>query len=360
MGNFTTKKSPIPFNLSENYWLEKLELIFKSVVKDLRIVPLPGDASTRRYFRLTFRKKFQEQAKLSAILMWMEEPELEKEPDFSIIAKYLRDLDLPTPKIFHHDVEKGFLFLEDFGDILLSDLIDQDQSLDKKRTWYRKAVILLAELQSRATKHISPECPAFHLKFDIEKLMWEFNFMLTHYVEGLKKHSLSSQGLGDIHRSFKPICETLAAQKFYFTHRDYHSRNLMVQDGQLKILDFQDARMGPCQYDLVSLLKDSYVPLEENLIREMVDLFIQLKENKEGKRTNRQDFYNIFDLMAIQRNLKALGTFAFQKMHYNNESYLPYIPNTLSYVRQTLERHPELLSLRDTLAKYIPEVIAPS
>ena len=350
----STTEKPAKFpGLPENYWREKLESIFQQPVADLKITPLAGDASTRRYFRLTFRGT---QKKLAVILMWLEKPEHEKESDFTRLAKFLRGLDLPAPEVFHHDSENGLLFLEDFGDTLFLDFVGPDQSPGTRKTWYRRAVTLLAEMQVRATRHIGPDCPAFHLRFDVEKLMWEFDFMLTHYVEGLKKRSLSPRDLAEIRAAFQPVCETLAAQSLCFTHRDFHSRNLMVQNDRIKILDFQDARMGPCQYDLVSLLKDSYVHVDDELVREMTEWFIQLKENAEGRKTDRQNFLHIFDLMAIQRNLKAVGTFAFQKMQHGTGRYLTYIPNTLGYVRQALGRHSELAPFRDTLAKYIPEV----
>ncbi|MFQ5671778.1 MAG: aminoglycoside phosphotransferase family protein [Nitrospinales bacterium] len=353
----STTKKPLKFpGLPETYWWEQLESIFQQAVTDLKITPLPGDASTRRYFRLTFREKSREKKKLAVILMWLEKPEREKEPDFARLAKFLRGLGVPAPEVFHHDAERGFLFLEDFGDTLFLDLVGPDRSPDDRKAWYRRAVTLLAEMQVRATRQIGPDCPAFHLRFDVDKLMWEFDFMLTHYVEGLQKRSLSPRDLAEIRGAFRPVCETLAAQSLCFTHRDFHSRNLMVQNDQLKILDFQDARMGPCQYDLVSLLKDSYVHVDDDLVREMTELFIQLKENAEGQKMNRQNFFHIFDLMAVQRNLKAVGTFAFQKMHHGTGRYLSYIPDTLGYVRQTLSRHPELALFRDTLAKYIPEV----
>lgn len=354
--NSSTEKISEQRYLSIQYCEDTLQSIFQETVTDAALTPLAGDASTRRYFRLTYRAKSQDRHKQSVVLMQLEKPEPGKKLDFALLAEFLRGLGLPAPETLYYDTKKGVLFLEDCGDTLFQDVVGPDKGLDEKRRWYRKAVELLVAIQTRSARHIGPDCPAFHRRFDIEKFMWEFNFMLTHYVEGLKNRSIAARDLAHIQRSFEPLCATLAAQKPCFTHRDYHGRNLMVQKGQLRILDFQDARMGPSQYDLASLLRDSYVPLEETLVREMVELFIQLKENADGQEISRPDFFNLFDLASIQRNLKATGTFAFQKMRNGTDRYLEYIPRTLGYVRHTLDRHPELSEFRRELARYIPEI----
>ena len=96
-------------------------------------------------------------------------------------------------------------------------------------------------------------------------------------------------------------------------HRDYHSRNLMLHDGSLYIIDFQDARMGPDTYDLVSLLRDSYVDIADRELDELIAYFLALKRRRHAGR-RRDEFRRRFDLMALQRNLKALGTFGYQTM----------------------------------------------
>ena len=121
-------------------------------------------------------------------------------------------------------------------------------------------------------------------------------------------------------------------------HRDYHSRNLMLHDEQLYIIDFQDARMGPDTYDLVSLLRDSYVDLPEQTVSELIAYFLALK----GDDGQEAAFRDRFDVMALQRNLKALGTFGYQTTARRNPVYIQYIPRTLRYVRDNLGRHAPL------------------
>ena len=184
--------------------------------------------------------------------------------------------------------------------------------------------------------------------------MWEFDFMLDHYVEGLCGSPLKSFAKKEVREVFSPLCELLAAQKPCFTHRDFHSRNLMVDKNRLVLIDFQDARMGLYQYDLVSLLKDSYTQIDDSLIEELVDLYIRIKEKEEGREVEREEFCRIFDGVSLQRNLKAVGTFAYQSVKNNNHKYRRYIAPTLGYVRQTLNRKYRNSALREALFKYIP------
>ena len=138
-------------------------------------------------------------------------------------------------------------------------------------------------------------------------------------------------------------------------HRDYHSRNLMLHDGSLYIIDFQDARMGPDTYDLVSLLRDSYVDIAERELDELIAYFLALKQ-RDGADADATEFRRRFDLMALQRNLKALGTFGYQTTTRRNPVYIQYMPRTLRYVRTNLEKYPRFARLRELLAAHVEEL----
>ena len=139
-------------------------------------------------------------------------------------------------------------------------------------------------------------------------------------------------------------------------HRDYHSRNLMLHEGSLYIIDFQDARMGPDTYDLVSLLRDSYVDFTEQQVEELIAFFLALRGAWRRPRGGPQEFRRRFDLMALQRNLKALGTFGFQTTSRGNTVYIQYIPRTLNYVRANLARYARFGRLRELLAEHLEEL----
>jgi aminoglycoside/choline kinase family phosphotransferase len=147
------------------------------------------------------------------------------------------------------------------------------------------------------------------------------------------------------------VVATLAAEPRVLCHRDYHSRNLMLHGGELYIIDFQDARMGPDTYDLVSLLRDSYVDLPEQTVSDLLAYFVALK----GQTGHESEFRRRFDVMALQRNLKALGTFGYQTTARRNPVYIQYIPRTLRYVRNNLENLPEYARIRELLAEHVEE-----
>ena len=147
------------------------------------------------------------------------------------------------------------------------------------------------------------------------------------------------------------MIDELAGEPRVLCHRDYHSRNLMFHQDRLYIIDFQDARMGPDTYDLVSLLRDSYVDLPEQTVSDLIAYFLALK----GASGQEETFRDRFDLMALQRNLKALGTFGYQTTARRNPVYIQYIPRTLRYVRDNLEAHPRFARLRDLLAAHVEE-----
>src|SRR5204863_3363776 len=121
--------------------------------------------------------------------------------------------------------------------------------------------------------------------------------------------------------------------------------------GSLYIIDFQDARMGPDTYDLASLLRDSYVDITDREVDELIAYFLAMKG-----RTADENFRARFDLMALQRNLKALGTFGYQTAVRRNPVYIQYIPRTLRYARTTLNKYARFAPLRALLAAHIDEL----
>lgn len=181
------------------------------------------------------------------------------------------------------------------------------------------------------------------------------DFMVKHYVKGLLNCRLDKNEESNLRSTLQNVCKALAEEEPVFVHRDFHSRNLMIQKDDLLLIDFQDARMGPRQYDLVSLLKDSYVVLKEETRNELLNYYLQRME-EEGKPIPRIAFMKIFDLMSIQRNLKAIGTFAFQYMEHQNERYLQYVDPTLKYIRDTLHSNPDLEPLSQALKLAIPKL----
>ena len=134
-------------------------------------------------------------------------------------------------------------------------------------------------------------------------------------------------------------------------HRDYHSRNLMLHRSRLYMIDFQDARLGPDTYDLASLLRDSYVDITDHERDDLIAAFLALSDISDAA-----EFRRRFDLMAVQRNLKALGTFGFQASARGNTAYIQYMPRTLNSVRVNLDKYGRFARLRALLGAHVEEL----
>ncbi len=347
------KKESSKKNRFDGHYLKSLlQPLIKEPVFRFEFFTLKGDASDRSYFRINYRTKSLPTQESSIIVMQLKEPDSGNEPDFNRMQKFLMHLDIPVPEILYYDAGRGLLFLEDGGDTHLADRAHNSNMVH----WYQKAIEIIVAMQTRVTQNMRPDCPAFALKFDVEKLMWEMDFMIKHYIQGFLKRGLNQDEESKVRTALLGLCETLAEEERVFVHRDFHSRNLMILKNDLLLLDFQDARMGPRQYDLVSLLKDSYVALKEETRNELLSYYLQRMEQEEDRKIPHSPFLKIFDWMSIQRNLKAIGTFAFQYIEHKNERYLEYLDPTLQHIRDTLYSRPDLEPLGQVLKQAIPKL----
>jgi len=221
---------------------------------------------------------------------------------------------------------------------------------------YRQAVALIEQLQRRGGELQSDRYLPYRMAFDVDKLTWELEFFAKHFIEGYRGSPFSPAERAALTSEWRSIVEELAGEPRVLCHRDYHSRNLMLRDGSLYIIDFQDARMGPDTYDLVSLLRDSYVDITERELDELIAYFLALKSRDGAATAAEEEFRRRFDLMALQRNLKALGTFGYQTITRRNTVYIQYIPRTLRYARTNLEKYSRFARLREILAAHVEEL----
>lgn len=310
-----------------------------------RVVPLTGDASDRRYLRVLVPGA-------SSIVLAVHAGAFEYAtlPFVNVAELFLR-LSIPVPAIYGHEDDLGILALEDLGDVTLQAHVGAAAPADHLAL-YRQAVGLIATLQRRGQELASPSYVPYRVAFDVEKLGWEMDFFIKHFLEAYRGVQLTQAARQALQRELFAIVEELAAEPRVLCHRDYHSRNLMLHEGRLYVIDFQDARMGPDTYDLASLLRDSYVDLGESTVGDLIAYFLALK----GMPGQEREFRTRFDLMALQRNLKALGTFGYQTTARRNPVYIQYMPRTIRYVRTTVERYPRFGRLHELLAGCLDEL----
>jgi aminoglycoside/choline kinase family phosphotransferase len=315
-----------------------------------KVVPLTGDASDRRYFRVHFGER-------PSVVLALHAGPIDRDTlPFVAVAKLLREIPLPVPAILHHANDLGILGLEDLGDVTLQAHVGT-ASRAEHAALYRQAVGFIAVLQQRGAALASPAYPPYGVAFDEEKLTWELEFFVKHYLLAYRGLALTEVVRDALRAEWAAMVDELAAEPRVLCHRDYHSRNLMWHGGSLYIIDFQDARMGPDTYDLVSLLRDSYVDLTPAQVDELIAYFLALTRGPGPRPAGDADeFRRRFDLMALQRNLKALGTFGYQTTARGNPVYIQYMPRTLSYVHATLGRYPRFGRLAEILASLVPEL----
>ncbi|HXH86812.1 MAG TPA: phosphotransferase [Nitrospira sp.] len=252
-----------------------------------RLTALAGDASNRRYFRI----ELNETDVRSVILMQLAEPEAFKQSEEAVsgaahqitdlpyvnIQAHLRKAGISVPSLYCYDQAAGLLYLEDFGDLTLSEAC-HDATVTDIESRYKQAIGMLVQMQLKASQPFDPDCLAFRRSFDVPLLMWEFDHFLEYGIVARQGKPMCSDDWAAIRQEFEKISKLLAEQPQVFVHRDYHSRNLMVDGNRLGVIDFQDALMGPATYDLASLLRDAYIALDEPLIDRLIDYYLEQLE----------------------------------------------------------------------------------
>ena len=317
-------------------WASRTEAVAGS-----RPEPASGDASFRRYFRL--------RSGGTSLIAMDAPPEQEDCLPFMRIAGYLEAMQLNAPRIVEADIDEGFLLLTDLG---------TRQYLDELRACpgragelYADALAALHTLQHRGAVFQQLLPP-----YD-EKLL---RFELSLFHDWLCESHLDLAFGDEDEAAWRHCCDLLVAnaldQPQAFVHRDYHSRNLMVMEvGNPGILDFQDAVEGPLTYDLVSLLKDCYVRWPAEQVIAWAEAFYSGLDDDLRARIDRPQFLRYFELMGVQRHLKAAGIFARLWLRDGKPGYLADVPRTLSYIVDLGPRYAEL----GFLVRWIEERVLP-
>ncbi len=318
---------------------------------------LKGDASNRSYYRVgappdshVLMVMPKDAAKKSEEATQGEPP---KELPFVNVHRYLRALGVRVPEILRYDEPAGMMVLEDLGDVTFEQALDGGKNREEL---YARAVDLLARMRARAERERDAGCIAFGRAFDEELYDWELHHFREWGMEAWSGRKPAGAERAELDEIFRGIARELAAEPRGFTHRDYQSRNLMVKGGELVVIDFQDALLGPRQYDLVALLPDSYVELDRPFVERMLDRYLQTFERESGARVDRGRFIAFFDLLTVQRKMKDAGRFEYINRVKGNPGFLVSIPASLRYVKDALGRRPELARLRELVSGYVPEL----
>ncbi len=290
------------------------------------LTPASSDASFRRYFRI--------QLEQGSRIVMDAPPEQEDCRPFIHVADLLRQVGLNAPEVLAEDLQSGFLLLSDLGNttylnVLNSDTVEQ---------LYGDALAALITMQA-GVDTVSANLP----EYDAALLQTELNLFKDWYLEKHCGVSLNAEQQAIWQASCDILITSALQQPTVCVHRDYHSRNLMQVDNGHNpgVLDFQDAVTGPVTYDLVSLLRDCYISWPRAQVEKWVaDFYVQITASgmMDAGSVSKQQFMTWFDLMGVQRHLKAIGIFARLLHRDDKEGYVKDIPRTLSYVLEVSER----------------------
>ncbi len=307
---------------------------------EFELTPASSDASFRRYFRIAFNGETR--------IVMDAPPGKEDIGPFIKVARLMADIGLHVPSILEENHAEGFLLLSDLGtEQYLPHL--NEQSVGRL---YLDALDALATLQARGPR--GDELPPY----DRALLLREMELFREWFLGRHLRLPLTQEDHQLLNRSFDVLSESALEQPRVTVHRDYHSRNLMVSEPNPGILDFQDAVIGPVTYDLVSLLKDCYIDWPRNWVEQWALSFHDtLLEAGITDMRDQGEFLRWFDLMGVQRHLKAIGIFARLNIRDGKPGYLNDIPRTLGYVREVSARYADLRPLSEFIeAQVVPLV----
>lgn len=329
-------------------FIERLENFLSAAGNASVVGELTPDASTREYYRVDWKGK----TGIACVYPFDELGRTQFAACLDVTGLFLAG-GLPVASILASDEEAGIIVHEDFGDTILRDVLlaSSDAARDE---YLERGIALIAKIQAATELARERGSVASKLKFDREKLGWELNFFKTHYFTTLRGRPLAPVDETALDEEFADLSAELEICADVLTHRDFHAANLMLDAGELRIIDHQDARLGSAAYDLVSLLLDrvTTLPTPEWLLekRRLLDrhrIALGLPALDETS------FTEEFRLQTIQRCLKAIGTFSFQAANRGKTHFIEYIVPMFEIVLRAAENLDRFPALRRIVAAEI-------
>ncbi len=322
-----------------------------------RIVELRGDASARRFWRV-FVDPAGGSAPPSAVAVDLGPddlplyarilrlvPEPLPEPPYINLHRFLSALGVAVPELYAGLSQRRLLLVEDVGELALRDAARQ--SPFRAAELYRLALDQLLLFHVDGTRRWEPRCLGFAIAYDERLFGWEMEQFLDHGL-ALAAPQAESAALGP---ELNDLAARLGRLPRVFSHRDYHGQNLFVQNGSLRVLDFQDALMAPAAQDLAVLLttRDTGKLVGPALEAELLDYYLEQVERRGAQTLARGEFLESYRLCVLQHALKAIGRFAWLE-RTGKAGYVGYLPDCLAQAARMLARGPDFAHLRAALA----------
>ena len=347
---------------------DRLHAVFDANTTISSLIPLAGDASSRRYYRALLHSAGAPQSVIlmelpagSSLPLSSEELAVfahqPSELPFLNVHRFLSTIGVRVPKLYGHWESDGILMLEDLGDTALWDRV-QGLPQAEVLSWYEKAIDQLLLLQIRGTNARDEKCIAFQQRFDYRLYMWEFDHFLEYGWEKRPGTRVSKAATAELRKIFADIAQRLDRYSSCLNHRDYHSWNLMIHEDAVAVIDFQDALLAPPQYDLASLLNDRITDsiVQPQMEKQLVSYYIDRRSEQENRTIDNDEFFEIYLLSAIQRDLKVVGRFYYLDVVKGKSGYKKFIPATVRRVKRNLARIPYAGQASSILAEHYEEM----
>ena len=321
-----------------------------------RFEPASSDASFRRYFRVTLQAikhpDLAAQMTDPSFIVMDAPPEKENLSAFINIAGLLEETGVKVPHLYAVDESQGFILMSDLGTIPFLSLLAEDACINNPQMadrLYADAMQALLKMQQGSVQYNNSHLPAYEPAL----LQKEMELLPQWYIKVHLESTFSAAEQAVYQQAMQTLIDSAQAQPQVFVHRDYHSRNLMFQDEHNPgIIDFQDAVVGPVTYDLVSLLRDSYIAWPEAQVYAWVEQYRQLLL-RAGilEHDDQAQFMRWFDWMGVQRQLKVVGIFSRLNYRDGKSNYLNDIPLTLDYLLTVCAKYEQLADLNKLLKR---------
>ncbi len=322
----------------------------------LRLSPLEGRGSDRSFFRLGWKRKD------SAILIHYDPKRIEN-TYYADIATFLREIDVPVPRLIRYDPDRCLIVMEDLGDTDLWSF--RKTAWETRRVLYQKTLFIVLRLHCFLEKDFPLGRVKLAESFGVDLYRWERDYFRDHFVRGVCEIELEPSFENELEAELSSLAERLSGTRRALVHRDLQSQNLMIRDGEPFLIDFQGMRFGSPFYDLGSLLCDPYVDFSDSERDELLSYYYGLWSPASGTPSKVEGskwdldweaFRNTFWIASVQRLMQALGAYGFLGLKKGVKVYLNYIPSGLAHL-QLATSHvtslPRLLELSQTCMRVI-------
>lgn len=332
--------------------------------QDWQVTKLFGQASARQYFRVALKSDPAKTYVVMKLPQGFSSPAEEitkthldapKEFPFLNVQRYLSHLGVKVPQVFGQDADAGLILLEDLGDRTFESYVTTDDG-DYFLFFYKKAIDLLLDLQTKTAQNPARDCVAWFRRFDEDLLNWEFDHFLECGIEDFKQLKVEAADLEAFTLHTRAITRQILSMPQGFVHRDFQSRNIMVHGFDLCLIDFQDALQGPVLYDLVALLRDSYIFIDQEKLFALLHHYHDSLPAGHPYADSFERLERDFFLITLQRKLKDFGRFQYIHTVRKNSGFLQHMPLTLVYIKLAFMSLPECSGLQRMIGKYLEEL----